>query len=51
MSALRKIAAGAEEETVINLRDDLEQYGGKNHITFYWGNEKKGFITSLTDVA
>lgn len=42
ISALQKIANGAEEETVYGLRNDLAQYGGTNDITFYWGNEKKG---------
>ena len=42
LNALQKIAAGSEEETVSNLRNDLEQFGGTNDITFYWGNEKKG---------
>ena len=41
ISALQKIANGSEEETVSGLRNDLEQYGGTNDVTFYWGNEKK----------
>ncbi|MBR5599417.1 MAG: hypothetical protein IKW39_05185, partial [Alphaproteobacteria bacterium] len=41
-SALQKIANGSEEETVVNLRDDLEQFGGTNDVTFIYGNDKKG---------
>lgn len=43
-AALQKIANGAEEATVSNLRDDLQQYGGTNDITFIYGNEKKGLF-------
>lgn len=42
LSALQKIANGSEEETVADLRDDLEQYGGTNDVTFIFGNDKKG---------
>lgn len=42
VNALKKIADGSEEETVKNLRNDLEQYGGTNDITFVFGNDKKG---------
>lgn len=40
--ALQKIANGSEEETVKNLREDLEEYGGTNDVTFVFGNNKKG---------
>ena len=43
-SALQKIADGAEEATVKDLRDDLEQYGGTNDVTFIYGDEKKGLF-------
>ena len=43
-SALQKIADGAEEATVKNLRDDLEQYGGTNDVTFIYGDENKGLF-------
>lgn len=43
-SALQKIANGSEEETVKNLRNDLEEYGGTNDVTFVFGNNKKGII-------
>ncbi len=42
ISALQKIAGGSEEETIHGLRNDLEQYGGTNDITFPWGDKKKG---------
>ena len=42
--ALQKIADGAEEATVKNLRDDLEAYGGTNDVTFVYGDEKKGLF-------
>ncbi len=42
LNALKKIVNGSEEETVENLRDDLEQYGGTNDVTFVFGNNKKG---------
>ena len=42
VNALRKIADGSEEETVKDLRNDLEQYGGTNDVTFVFGNDKKG---------
>ena len=42
LTALQKIANGSEEETVKNLRDDLEQYGGTNDVTFVFGDDKKG---------
>lgn len=42
--ALQKIADGAEEATVKNLRDDLETYGGTNDVTFVYGDEKKGLF-------
>ncbi len=42
LNALQKIANGSEEETVKNLRKDLEQYGGTNDVTFIFGNNKKG---------
>lgn len=42
LDALQKIAEGSAEETVPNLRNDLEQFGGTNDITFLWGNLKKG---------
>ena len=42
LGALAKIADGSEEETIPNLRNDLEQYGGTNDITLPWGNLKKG---------
>lgn len=42
LAALQKIADGSDEETVKNLRDDLEQYGGTNDVTFIFGNDKKG---------
>ena len=42
LDALQKIADGSEEETIPNLRNDLEQYGGTNDITLPWGNLKKG---------
>ena len=41
-AALQKIAEGAEEATLANLRNDLEQYGGTNDVTFKFGDEKKG---------
>jgi len=41
-AALQKIAEGSEEETVADLRDDLEQYGGTNDVTFKFGDEKSG---------
>ena len=44
LDALRKIVEGSEEETIPNLRNDLEQYGGTNNITLIWGNEKKGIF-------
>lgn len=40
--ALQKIADGSEEETVKDLRDDLEQFGGSNDVTFIFGDDKKG---------
>lgn len=43
-AALQKIADGAEEATVENLRNDLEQYGGTNDVTFIYGNNKKGLV-------
>ena len=43
-NALQKIADGAEEATVKDLRDDLEQYGGTNDVTFIYGDEKKGLF-------
>lgn len=43
-SALQKIVDGAEEATVKDLRDDLEQYGGTNDVTFIYGDEKKGLF-------
>ena len=42
ISAIQKIADGEEEVVVDGLRNDLEQYGGTNDISFCWGNEKKG---------
>ena len=42
VAALKKIADGSEEETVKDLRNDLEQYGGTNDVTFVFGNDKKG---------
>ena len=42
VNALKKIADGSEEETVEDLRNDLEQYGGTNDVTFVFGNDKKG---------
>ncbi len=42
IDVLQKIADGSEEETVPGLRNDLEQYGGTNDITFLWGDDKKG---------
>lgn len=42
VNALKKIADGSEEETVKDLRNDLEQYGGTNDVTFVFGNDKKG---------
>ena len=41
-NALQKIADGSEEETVADLRNDLEQYGGTNDVTFIFGDNKKG---------
>ena len=41
-AALERIASGSSEETVRNLRNDLEQYGGTNDVTFVFGDEKKG---------
>ncbi len=41
-AALERIASGSAEETVKNLRNDLEQYGGTNDVTFVFGDEKKG---------
>lgn len=41
-AALQKIAEGAEEATVANLRNDLDQYGGTNDVTFKFGDEKSG---------
>lgn len=43
-AALQKIADGAEEATVENLRNDLERYGGTNDVTFIYGNDKKGLV-------
>lgn len=43
ISALGNIVNGSEEETVVNLRNDLEQYDGTNDITFVFGNSRKGF--------
>ncbi len=42
IGALQKIADGSNEETVPDLRSDLEQYGGTNDVTFVYGNAKKG---------
>lgn len=42
ISALKKIADGSEEETVKDLRNDLNEYGGTNDITFIFGDDKKG---------
>lgn len=39
---MNAIANGSKEATVPNLRDDLEQYGGTNDITFERGDEKSG---------
>ncbi|MDO4184624.1 MAG: hypothetical protein Q4D11_05250 [Rhodospirillales bacterium] len=41
---MQKIVDGAEEATVKNLRNDLEQYGGTNDVTFIYGDEKKGLF-------
>jgi hypothetical protein len=43
-NALQQIANGADEATVTDLRDDLEQYGGTNDFTFIYGDEKKGLV-------
>ena len=50
LDALQKIASGEEEVHNAMVRDDLEQYGGDNNITFYYGkvgnpdkNFKKGY--------
>ncbi len=41
-NAILKINKGAHEATVKNLRNDLEQFGGTNNVTFIRGNKKKG---------
>lgn len=42
LAALKKIAAGSEEETVPGLRPDFVQYGGTPDVTFIWGDNNKG---------
>jgi hypothetical protein len=44
IKALDNIASGSEEEIVVNLRDDLGQYGGSNDISFIYGDDKKGLV-------
>lgn len=41
---MQEIVNGAEEATVKDLRNDLEQYGGTNDVTFIYGDEKKGLF-------
>ncbi|MCL2109830.1 MAG: hypothetical protein FWH20_10855 [Oscillospiraceae bacterium] len=43
-NVFQKFKEGAEEATITNLRNDLEQYGGTNDITFILGDSKKGII-------
>lgn len=43
-NALQEIANGAEEATVKDLRNDLDQYGGTNDVTFVYGDAKKGLF-------
>ena len=40
--AIEKIANGSEEETIPNLRNDLEQFGGTNDVTLVRGDKGKG---------
>jgi len=43
-TALAALSAGASEITVPKLRNDLEQFGGTNDVTFVMGDAKKGLI-------
>lgn len=43
-NALREIANGKEEVTLLKLRNDLEQYGGTNDVTLIRGNKKEGIL-------
>ena len=40
--AMREIANGKSEATIIGLRKDLEQYGGSNDVTIIRGDMRKG---------
>ncbi len=48
INALERIQAGEEEVTIPSLRNDLEQYGGTNDITFMKGDGGKG-VTHLIE--
>ena len=43
-NALAKLSVGAEEVTIPQLRNDLEQFGGTNDVTFIQGNANKGLV-------
>lgn len=45
-NALREIANGKEEVTLLKLRNDLEQYGGTNDVTLTGAIKKKGYCIS-----
>jgi hypothetical protein len=42
LDAVKKIAAGSDEETLKDFRGDLETLGGTNDVTLVWGDSKKG---------
>lgn len=42
LEAVEKIAAGSEEVTLKDLRNDLAALGGTNDVTLVWGDSKKG---------
>jgi hypothetical protein len=44
LGALQELDSGIPEVTIENLRDDLEQYGGTNNVTFMTGDKKKGLL-------
>lgn len=48
IDALKRIQSGEEEVTVQSLRNDLEEYGGTNDITFMKGDAGKG-VTHLIE--
>ena len=43
-NALMELSVGAAEVTIPQLRNDLEQFGGTNDVTFVKGNANKGLI-------